>query len=83
MEEENTFHGYIKEKIGAELYCILSIEEIQADWNISVKDLFFCLSSLNEFQVKLHPDHNWHIIIIDKIKAQAIKEKKKDKVSYQ
>ena len=82
MNEEKTFPDYIKKKIGEELYCILSIDVIQADWNLSVKDVFFCLSSLNQYQIKLHPDYNWHIVIVDKIKAHAIKELKKDKVSH-
>jgi hypothetical protein len=78
---KDTFIEYIEKEMGDELMISLSIGEIQKDWNMSFKDVLGCISYLNKYHIKPHPDHDWHIVIVDKIKAHAIAERKKDKVS--
>ncbi len=81
-EKKETFNEYIDRLMGDEIMLTLSIDAIQDDWNITDKELFFCLSCINNFEVKRHPDHQWHITLINIEKARAITERKKDKESH-
>lgn len=76
---KNTFAEYIDEKMGEELMMTFSLDEIQEDWNITLSELFYALSCLPRYHIKKHPDYNWHLVFINKGKARAIAERKKDK----
>jgi hypothetical protein len=79
MKEKNeSFNEYIDRIMGDELMLTLSMDAILEDWNIADHELFFALSCLNKYRIKRHPDHNWHITLINKAKAEAIAERKKD-----
>ena len=60
-----------------------SLDELQKECEITLSELFFCLSSLNKYHIKKHPDFNWHIVLVNKNKAFVIKEREKDKQSRQ
>ena len=77
-DNKDTFNEYIDKRMGDELMITLSIDEIQKDWGMSFKDCLGCISYLNKYHIKPHPDYDWHIVIVDKIKAHAIAERKKD-----
>ena len=80
---KDTFIEYIEKKIGDNLYYVTSVKEIVEEWNMSIKDTFYALGLLNNYQIKFHPDDDSLLIIVDKVKAQAVAERKKDKHSRQ
>ena len=80
-EKKETFNEYIDRQMGEELMLTLSMDAIQADWNLTTRELFYAISNLFKYKINMHPDYNWHITLINKGKAQAIAERKKDRES--
>jgi hypothetical protein len=81
-EKKETFFEYFDRRMGDELMMTFSLDEITEDWNYSVHELFYCLSCLSKYHIKFHPDHNWHIVLINKTKARLREERKKDRLSH-
>ncbi len=62
-----TFKEYIDAKFDGQTYIMVSLTEIQKDWNIVLKDVFYMLATL-PYHLRLHESDPEIIVIVDQKK---------------